>query len=254
MNTVALWRQRTKRSSIVFALGLGLLSGLAIPAPAFARQAADDDAEAKVERADPAAKRVVISVDKRRLWLLEGQDTLMSARVAVGRTSSFTYKGKTYNWATPRGQRKILSKETDRLWRPPDWHYYEKAANRDLEAVKMEKDEKYELSDGTHLEVRDGQVGRVNEFGNFWPWTAGMELIFDGKIYIPPLGTEQRNVPEALGSHALHMGDGYFIHGTWDGNRSSIGSYASHGCVRMYNEDIEKLYSLVGVGTPVYIR
>jgi lipoprotein-anchoring transpeptidase ErfK/SrfK len=27
----------------------------------------------------------------------------------------------------------------------------------------------------------------------------------------------------------------------------------SHGCVRMRNEDIEKLYPMVQVGTPVYI-
>lgn len=260
MNTDALWRQRTKRYAVAFALALGALSVLAVPTRANARQAADGpDGEAKAEAenkrtAPKSDKRIVISIDDRRLWLIEGRDTLMSARVAVGRTGSFTYKGKTYNWQTPRGQRKILSKEKDRLWTPPDWHYYEKAASRDLEAVKMEAGKKYELSDGTHLEIRDGKVGRVNEFGNFWPWTPGMELIFDGKIFVPPLKTEQRKVPDALGSRALHMGDGYFIHGTWKGNRSSIGTYASHGCVRMYNEDIKKLYDMVSVGTPVHIQ
>lgn len=44
----------------------------------------------------------------------------------------------------------------------------------------------------------------------------------------------------------------YGIHGTdrpW-----SIGSYASIGCVRMFNEDVEELYDLVEVGTKVKIR
>lgn len=43
----------------------------------------------------------------------------------------------------------------------------------------------------------------------------------------------------------------YGIHGTnkpW-----SVGTVASHGCVRMYNRDVEQLYALVSVGTPVDI-
>jgi L,D-transpeptidase ErfK/SrfK len=44
---------------------------------------------------------------------------------------------------------------------------------------------------------------------------------------------------------------GYGIHGT---NRPwSIGTYASLGCVRMFNEDIEELYELVPIGTRVVI-
>jgi len=44
---------------------------------------------------------------------------------------------------------------------------------------------------------------------------------------------------------------GYGIHGT---NRPwSIGTYASLGCVRMFNEDIEELYELVPIGTRVII-
>lgn len=44
---------------------------------------------------------------------------------------------------------------------------------------------------------------------------------------------------------------GYGIHGT--DNPSSIGTAASHGCVRMYNEDVIELYDLVEIGTPVRI-
>lgn len=45
---------------------------------------------------------------------------------------------------------------------------------------------------------------------------------------------------------------GYGIHGTR--NPNSIGSAASHGCIRMYNHDVEELFSWVPVGTPVIIR
>jgi lipoprotein-anchoring transpeptidase ErfK/SrfK len=45
--------------------------------------------------------------------------------------------------------------------------------------------------------------------------------------------------------------DGAGIHGTSDD--SSIGSAASHGCIRMHIPDVEELYDDVPVGAPVYI-
>ncbi len=44
---------------------------------------------------------------------------------------------------------------------------------------------------------------------------------------------------------------GYGIHGT--NNPASIGTAASNGCIRMYNEDIEALFDITAVGTPVRI-
>lgn len=55
-----------------------------------------------------------------------------------------------------------------------------------------------------------------------------------------------------LGRHALRLDFGsYLIHGT---NRPfSIGMRVSHGCIRMYPEDIEKLFPEIPAGTPVRI-
>ncbi|QUL98474.1 MAG: peptidoglycan-binding protein [Candidatus Fermentithermobacillus carboniphilus] len=45
---------------------------------------------------------------------------------------------------------------------------------------------------------------------------------------------------------------GYGIHGT---NRPwSIGTYASLGCVRLFNEDVEELFEIVSIGTRVKIK
>lgn len=53
-----------------------------------------------------------------------------------------------------------------------------------------------------------------------------------------------------LGSHALYLGfPQYLIHGT--NKPYSIGMRVSHGCVRMYPEDIVELFDLVEPGTPV---
>jgi lipoprotein-anchoring transpeptidase ErfK/SrfK len=49
----------------------------------------------------------------------------------------------------------------------------------------------------------------------------------------------------------LGVYDGVGIHGTADD--ASIGSNASHGCIRMHIPDVEKLYDEVPVGAPIYI-
>lgn len=55
-----------------------------------------------------------------------------------------------------------------------------------------------------------------------------------------------------LGTHALYLNaPGIRIHGT--SNIRSLGTAASHGCVRVANRDIAKLYTLVPVGTKVFI-
>lgn len=55
-----------------------------------------------------------------------------------------------------------------------------------------------------------------------------------------------------LGNYALKLGiPGYLIHGT---NRAyGIGLQSTHGCIRLYPEDIEVLYDAIQVGTPVRI-
>jgi lipoprotein-anchoring transpeptidase ErfK/SrfK len=50
----------------------------------------------------------------------------------------------------------------------------------------------------------------------------------------------------------LGVYDGVGVHGT--DARGSIGSNASHGCIRMLVEDVEKLYDEVPVGTPIFIH
>ncbi len=50
----------------------------------------------------------------------------------------------------------------------------------------------------------------------------------------------------------LGVADGVGVHGTSD--RGSMGSNASHGCIRMLPEDVIKLYDQVPVGTPIFIN
>lgn len=72
------------------------------------------------------------------------------------------------------------------------------------------------------------------------PWAAGLGPIPPGSGN--PLGTRW------IGTSASGIG----MHGT--PNSSSIGTAASHGCIRMYIGDAEDLYARVELGTPVFIR
>jgi lipoprotein-anchoring transpeptidase ErfK/SrfK len=223
------------------------------PLPAHQPTPADTPPATEDEPAIEDGPRILVSLDKRRLWFVKGADTLLSAPVAIGRNENFEFNGRKYYFATPRGTRRVLAKQKDPIWTVPEWHYFEKAVKKGLEVVHLDADSKVPLEDGSFVVVMGDQVGRVNQFGFFAPFTPGNEIIFDGKIFVPPLNTAQRKVPDALGPYKLDTGDGYLIHGTHMYNEESIGGAVSHGCVRMDNSDLERLYRLADRGTPVII-
>lgn len=103
--------------------------------------------------------------------------------------------------------------------------------------------------DTAHLNLtlyRDGKVqGRwpiaVGKFTTMTP--VGEWRIVDKGYAEGVFGTRWMGIDIPFGS--------YGIHGT---NRPwSIGTYASAGCIRMFNHDVEHLYDLVPEGTPVTI-
>ncbi|NEU10962.1 L,D-transpeptidase [Methylobacterium sp. BTF04] len=96
-------------------------------------------------------------------------------------------------------------------------------------------------------------------------WTGATKI--DGKFvepaWSPPREVKRDNprLPSVIaggsphnpmGSAAMTLSGGeYAIHGT---NRpNSIGTYASYGCIRMFNQDVVDLYDRVSVGTQVYV-
>ncbi len=83
----------------------------------------------------------------------------------------------------------------------------------------------------------------------------------DPTWYPPPsVQAEKPDLPKVvppgpdnpLGRHALYLGfESYLLHGT---NRPwGVGRRVSHGCIRLYPEDIADLFKRVAVGTPVEI-
>lgn len=81
-------------------------------------------------------------------------------------------------------------------------------------------------------------IGKARTPSPIGIWTIVNKAFLDGrKVY----GTRWMGLSK----------DRYGIHGT--NNPSCIGKAVSLGCIRMYNKDIESIFPLVSIGTPVEI-
>lgn len=140
----------------------------------------------------PAAPRegIVLNLAEMRVYFYHPGENLVSTYpVGIGRQG----------WGTPLGETKILSKEKDPAWYPPD-------------SIRREAERN------------------------------GKEL-----PDVIPAGPDN-----PLGLFAMHLGfKNILMHGT--NNPHSVGLQSSHGCIRMYADDIEEVFRLAPIGTPVRI-
>lgn len=204
---------------------------------------------------DAGKPYIVVSIADRRLWYKLGDTVFYTTRVAVGSGKTLVKKnGKDeYKFDTPRGRLTVQSKDVGPMWVPPDWHFLEIADKKKLTVMMLKRGQQVKTRDGGAILVDGNDVVKKFADGHEVPYESGEgREIIDGKtLIVPPYGTNQREYRGTLGGHRLNLGDGYALHGT-DEPRS-VGSAASHGCVRLRNEDIDYLYGIVPVGTPVYI-
>jgi L,D-transpeptidase-like protein len=208
------------------------------------------------ESSSPDRPYLVVSIEERHLWYKQEGRVLFEAPVATGSGKTLVREGggdNVWKFETPRGRLSIISKEQDPVWQPPDWHYVEQARKRGAGLVRLERGQSLASSDGSVVSVYGNEVVKRFADGRQTTLSAtdGREILVDGKLIVPPLGTTQRRYEGVLGTRRLNMGNGYALHGT--NQPDSIGRAVSHGCVRLRNADIEKLYDMVSVGTPVYI-
>jgi L,D-transpeptidase ErfK/SrfK len=123
----------------------------------------------------------------------------------------------------------------------------------------------YFSSDGRHVYTYPLGLGRAD-----WRTPLAKGSVTSKEVdptwNVPPsihkyvLETTGTNLPPSLppgpenplGKYAMRLSiTGYLIHGTnqpW-----TIGKFVSSGCIRMHNEDVEELFQIVKIGTPVRI-
>lgn len=199
---------------------------------------------------------IVISIADNRLWYRRGDEVLFETRVATG-SGKFLEKegavGEQWKFETPRGRLVVQRKDIDPAWVPPDWHYVEAAQKKKLELLRLERGMNVPAAAGAVVTISGVNVVTRFPDGREVPFEVkdGQEIRIGDKLIVPPFGTNQRRYVGVLGANRLYLGDGYGIHGT--DSPTSIGRSVSHGCIRVRNEDIETLFRIVPVGTPVYV-
>jgi len=114
----------------------------------------------------------------------------------------------------------------------------------------------YVLDDGRAVRYSVG----VGKAGMQWSGRSSITGKFIKPDFVMPDDLRRKNTPAVvpagsprnpLGAAALTLHADYAIHGT---NRpGSVGSFVSHGCIRMHNREVMDLYRRVSVGTPVIV-
>jgi hypothetical protein len=194
---------------------------------------------------------IVVSLDDRKLWVVAGVDTVLQAPVAIGTGDRLVFGEKAWKFDTPRGIRSVRGKDADPKWVPPEWHYVETAKEHGLKLATLSMNKPTKISGGRKIAFRDGEAGVIHPDSGFAFLPLEEEIVFDNTLFVPPVESKNRKVQGALGKYKLDMGAGFLLHGTPD--QGSIGTAATHGCLRLRDEDIEWLYQYVPVGTRIYI-
>jgi lipoprotein-anchoring transpeptidase ErfK/SrfK len=222
---------------------------------------------AQIEELHDSQQTIVVSTAENKLYVIRDGQTVFETIVSTGKGTRLVENGRVTVFDTPVGKFRIRSKEKDPVWVPPDWHYIEEANKRGMRVVQLPSGGAIDANTGAR--VSSGSGSRWSLFGggpvlkvsgsNVVVESGGSqrvlpkgELITAGRtVVIPPVGTEQRRFDRVLGTHRLNLGDGYALHGTQAVKQ--LGQSVSHGCVRLRNSDIEKLYEMSSVGDEVII-
>ena len=184
---------------------------------------------------------ITVSTAENKVYARRNGQLVFEAICSTGSNSTLEANGRTMVFRTPIGRFRIKSKEENPMWVPPDWHYIEEAQKNGLGVVRLQ---------------RGNSVGGVYVSGNTvydngYPVSPGSVIVRGGAVIIPPVGTSARQFPDVLGTHRLNLGDGYALHGTQAVRQ--LGRAVSHGCVRLHNDDIARLFDMAKVGDEVII-
>lgn len=234
-----------------------------------------DRAKVRLDEAADADKTIVVSTAENRLWVRQGGKAVFQAIVSTGKGTTLVEKGKTTVFETPTGRFRIRSKEQNPVWVPPDWHFVEEARKKKGEVVRLEPGQAVDAATGEPI------AADLSRSGGVWSWVAGgktkrrmltldhgtvVEVSPDGTtrelpagaviragkmVVVPPVTAPQRRFDKVLGKYRLNLGGGYALHGTLAADQ--LGRSVSHGCVRLADQDLARLWEMTKVGDQVII-
>ena len=224
-----------------------------------------------IDEAQDTAQTIIVSTAENEVYVRNNKKTVFTAVCSTGKHATLIDGGRTLVFRTPIGKFRVRSKEENPIWIPPDWHYVETARKSGLTVVR--------LNPGQAIDADTGAAAKQTG-GGVWDWvgeSGGSERVLEVKnntvveafhgierelppgamiragktLVIPPIGTPQRRYDGVLGAYRLNLGDGYALHGTQA--TAELGRSVSHGCVRLGDADIARLYKMANVGDEVII-
>lgn len=229
------------------------------------------EAAAKQTDVPDTGQTILVSTTENRVYVRRGGQTVFDAVCSTGKGTTLAVDGKTLVFDTPIGKFHVKSKEENPQWVPPDWHYVEQARKNGMRVVRLNPGQTIDANTGGPVSQRDegiwawlgggsgsgatmkvkGDTVVVNENGVERELPPGKVITAGNTMIIPPINSRQRHFDKVLGRYRLNLGDGYALHGTQD--TENLGRAASHGCVRLGDADIERLYQMATVGDTVII-
>jgi L,D-transpeptidase YbiS len=117
-------------------------------------------------------------------------------------------------------------------------------------------------STGSYVLLRNGEdqkwlfetprgVFRIQSMTTSPVWKKPDWAFVEEGLPVPPADDASRFEYGVLGDYALGLGDGYLIHGTL--YQRLLGLPVTHGCIRMNDDDLEKVFRAMNIGSKVYI-
>src|SRR3954470_13957121 len=228
-----------------------------------------DDLSQQTNDMPDTGQSIIVSTTENRLYVRSNGQVIFQAVCSTGKGTTLAVDGKTVVFDTPIGKLHIKSKEQDPVWVPPDWHFVEEARKSGMRVVHLNPggsinadtgDPTSGRSEGIWSWFRGGSQRTLHMRGNTVveddggsqrELPPGKLIVAGNTIVVPPVGTPQRQFAGVLGKYRLELGDGYGIHGTDEPDK--LGHSVSHGCVRLGDADIAKLYQIARVGDEVII-
>jgi lipoprotein-anchoring transpeptidase ErfK/SrfK len=228
------------------------------------------ETEVKLDDSQETDQIIVVSTTENRLYVRKAGKTIFQAICSTGKGTTLTdASGRSMIFNTPTGKFRIVRKEKNPMWAPPDWHFIEEARKKGKRLVRLDPGERIDARTGepvggeesVHeygkssrrkvLTVRRNTVVEIGPDGIERELPPGEMIEAGSAIVVPPHGTPQRKFDKVLGKYRLNLGSGYGIHGTMYPNQ--LGRSVTHGCVRLGDADIEKVFAMANVGDQVLI-
>jgi L,D-transpeptidase catalytic domain len=233
------------------------------------------DADAALRDFEDTDQTILVSTAENKVYVRKDRNVIFDAICSTGKGTTLVDKGRTMVFSTPIGKFRIVSKEKDPVWVPPDWHYVEEARKNGLRVVRLNRGDSIDASTGSAvipprekgvwallgtepatprsdrvLKVKGDTIVEIaNGIERELP--PGTMIRAGNSVVIPPVGVRQRRFAKVLGSYRLNLGDGYALHGTQQ--TAQLGRSVSHGCIRLGDQDMADLYAIANVGDEVVI-